>query len=231
MKVRSFTRFAGGMQDQSRMATRTWAGFSSRIAHVTHSATRSQHAGLHRVAARLATQTVALLMVMLIVLEVILYLIIQQRLIGSLEDTLKGRAQLPASLVCQISHLPCPGNGGPGATGRQGQNPGGGGFGNFGGPGGGQNPGGAGNPGGGINPDLTPSDASSVFINPGIANCPPAMEHWAASSWTESGTHGAGDSARTVLLGPEVQRSDLSGVYDSASSQRAGSGRTSDEHL
>jgi signal transduction histidine kinase len=109
-----------------------------------------------------------MLMVMLIVLEVILYLIIQQRLIGSLEDTLKGRATLPASLVCQISHLPCPGNGGPGFNGTPGQNPGGGGFGNFGGPGGGQNRGPAGNPGGDINPDLTPSDASSVFINPGL---------------------------------------------------------------
>jgi two-component system sensor histidine kinase CiaH len=150
------------------MATRTWAGLSSRLADATHSATRSQHAGLHRVAARLAAQTVAMLMVMLIVLEVILYLIIQQRLIGSLEDTLEGRATLPASLVCQISHLPCPGNGGPGPTGAPGQNPGGGGFGNFGGPGGGQNRGPVGNPGGDINPDLTPSDASSVFINPGL---------------------------------------------------------------
>jgi hypothetical protein len=155
------------------MATRAWAGFSSRIANATRSATSSQHAGLHRVAARLAAQTVGLLMVMLIVLEVVLYLIIQQRLIASLEDTIKTRANIPASLVCSVSHLQCPGTGGPG--GGPGQNPGGGGFGNNGGPGGGQfpGPGGGQNRGGGgvprdINPDLIPSDVTSVFINPAL---------------------------------------------------------------
>src|SRR5947209_6174064 len=148
------------MQDRNRMATRTWAGFSSRIANATRSATSSQHAGLHRVAARLAAQTVGSLMVMLIVLEVILYLIIQQRLIASLEDTIKTRADIPASLVCSVSHLQCPGNGGPGFTTGPGQNPGGGGFGNNGGQGGGQfppGPGGGGNPHD-VNPDLIPSD-------------------------------------------------------------------------
>ncbi len=157
------------------MATRTWAGISSRIAKATRSATNSQHAGLHRVAARLAAQTVGLLMVMLIVLEVILYLIIQQRLIASLEDTIKTRAKIPASLVCSVSHLSCPGNSGPG-FGGPGRNPGGGGsFGSNGGPGGGQFPGpnGGPNPGGGgnphdINPDLIPSDVTSVFINPAL---------------------------------------------------------------
>lgn len=152
------------------MATRTWAGFSSRIANATRSATGSQHAGLHRVAARLAAQTVGLLMIMLIVLEVILYLIIQQRLISSLEDTIKTRAKIPASLVCTVSHLQCPGNGGAGFNGGPGQNPGGGGFGNNRGPGGGQfppGPGGGGNPHD-VNPDLIPSDVTSVFVNPAL---------------------------------------------------------------
>lgn len=150
------------------MATRTWAGLSSRIANATRSATDSQHAGLQRVAARLAAQTVGLLMVMLIVLEVILYLIIQQRLIGSLEDTIKTRANIPASLVCSVSHLQCPGNGGSGFNRGPGQNPGGG-FGNNGGPGGGQfrGPGGGGIPRD-VNPDLIPSDVTSVFINPSL---------------------------------------------------------------
>jgi signal transduction histidine kinase len=105
-----------------------------------------------------------MLMVMLIVLEVVVYLIIQQRLIGSLEDTLKSRANLPSSMVCQISHLPCGQNSSPGSNGTPNQNPGGFGPGSNGGPTGGQNPGPGGGPGF-VNPDLTPSDASSVFIN------------------------------------------------------------------
>jgi signal transduction histidine kinase len=100
---------------------------------------------------------------MLIVLEVVVYLIIQQRLIGSLEDTLKTRANLPSGLVCEISHLPCGQNSSPGSNRTPGRNPGGFGPGGNGSPGGGRNPG-----SGGINPDLTPSDASSVFITPGL---------------------------------------------------------------
>ena len=188
MKVRPFTQFAGGMQDQSRMATRTWAGFSSRIAHVTHSATRSQHAGLHRVAARLATQTVALLMVMLIVLEVVVYLIIQQRLIGSLEDTLKGRAKCRPAWSARFHICHARGTADLDSTGTRARIPGGGGFGNFGGPGGGQppGPGGGGNPGGEINPELTPSDAYFGLHQPSDCKQFTTTARWAASSWTET---------------------------------------------
>ena len=145
------------------MAAISLAGITRHMA----GATDSQHAGLHRVATRLAAQTVAMLMVMLIVLEVVVYLIIQQRLIGSLEETLKSRANIPENLICTTSHLPCPFNSGPGSTGVPGGNPGGGTQGGNGGPGGGPRRG----PGGGPfdrNPDLVPSDATSVFISPNL---------------------------------------------------------------
>jgi two-component system, OmpR family, sensor histidine kinase CiaH len=97
------------------------------------------------------------------VLEVAVYFIIQQRLVSSLESTIKSRAKLPPSLVCQISHLPC-GPGGPSApNGGPGQGPGG--FGSGGdASSGGQNHGRGGHFGD-VNPDLIPSDATSVFIN------------------------------------------------------------------
>jgi two-component system, OmpR family, sensor histidine kinase CiaH len=141
------------------VAALSWAGLAGRVT----GAARSQHSGLHRVATRLAAQTVAMLMVMLIVLEVVVYLLIQQRLVGSLESTIKARAKLPSALVCQISHLPC-GPGGPsGPNGAPGRFPAGFGPGGNGGPGG-QNRGRGANLDD-INPDLTPSDATSVFIN------------------------------------------------------------------
>lgn len=108
---------------------------------------------LRRVAAALAAQTVALLMIMLIVLEIVVYLTVQQRLISSLEGTLKTRATLPQGSVCRISRLPC---------GPNGDKP----VGGFPGGPGGTEPGGGPGPGPGGNPDLTPSDASTVFVSP-----------------------------------------------------------------
>jgi len=59
------------------------------------------------VAARLAAQTVALLLVMLITLEVVVYIITRQTLLGSLETTLKARASQADPNVCHAFQLIC----------------------------------------------------------------------------------------------------------------------------
>jgi len=114
--------------------------------------------GLRRVTLRLAGQTVGLLLVMLLVLEVVVYLITQQALLGSLQDTLKSRAVQFDPTVCQRLRLPCAGftpsqsPRGP-STPRSGP-PGQGGFPpreSFG--------------SGAFRADLTPSDATSIYLD------------------------------------------------------------------
>jgi signal transduction histidine kinase len=115
--------------------------------------------GLWTVTWRLAAQTVVLLLVMLIALEVVVYVITRQSLVGSLETTLKARANQPDPTVCTQLALPCglgqprgPGSG-PGRTqgngGRGGVPPNSGGF--------------TGPP-----VDTTASDAASVYVDRGL---------------------------------------------------------------
>lgn len=121
--------------------------------------------GVRRVGARLATQTVALLLVMLLTLEVVVYVITEQTLLGALETTLKDRTNVSATFVCAVFHSSCPSPHdaqfgtnlpiGPHPGPQAGAPSPGGGHGDFGG-----------GPGGpGFNPDLNPSDASSVFVD------------------------------------------------------------------
>jgi signal transduction histidine kinase len=61
---------------------------------------------LRRLALRLAGQTVALVLVMILVLEVVVYTITGSTLRGSLQDTVKARAQAIDPSVCQRVQLP-----------------------------------------------------------------------------------------------------------------------------
>lgn len=117
---------------------------------------------LRRVAARLALQTVLLLLVMLVALEIIVYLVTQQTLLNSLRSTLQNRSQQADPTVCRYFHLNC-GGGGPGGTSGQGQSNGSGGHGS---------PDGTGRaPGGGFpgpsvfRPVSGPKDVSAVYFN------------------------------------------------------------------
>jgi signal transduction histidine kinase len=116
---------------------------------------RAREDNLRRVAIRLAAQTIGLLLVMLVTLEVIFYVLTQQSLIGSLETTLKDRANPPPGFVHDVFGISpyaagYPGfhQGLPGGLGRQGPNPRG--------------------PGPGPNPDLSPSEASVAFVTPNL---------------------------------------------------------------
>lgn len=131
------------------MVTATWRSLTARIA----GAPSRQTDGLKRVGTRLAVQTVALLLVMLIALEVVVYLITQQTLIGSLETTLKSRANTPDAFISNLYHVPGGQSARGGGQGRQGPQPGG--------PSGSDRPPFA-------NPDLNPSDASSAYISPNL---------------------------------------------------------------
>lgn len=133
------------------MATVTWPMIRNRILP----AAPAHEEGMRRVALRLATQTVVLLLVMLIALEVVVYAITQQAYLGSLQDTLINRASQSDPTVCGILHAAC-GPQGPGPNHRQGQpQPG---------PGGGAFPP-SGSSGQGANADLTASDASIVYVD------------------------------------------------------------------
>jgi signal transduction histidine kinase len=133
------------------MATIPWSRIRERL-----SATPGvREDGLRRVTLRLAAQTVGLLLVMVIVLELVVYLITQQTLVGSLQDTLKQRAAQTDPTVCTVLKLGCPGFGGPG-SGRGPGNPGTR-------PGQGNPPDFTGSPV--PNADVTASDASIVFVN------------------------------------------------------------------
>lgn len=109
---------------------------------------------LTRVALRLAGQTVTLLLVMLIVLEVAVFIITQQAFLGSLKATLNDRTRPPLDLTCSLYHLPCAS--GSAYDSDRDRHPGP----PFGSPFG---PGGRGGSSS-INPDLTPSDATSIFV-------------------------------------------------------------------
>lgn len=96
------------------MATLVWPRIRERILP----AARADEGGLRRVAARLALQTVVLLLVMLIALEVVVYAITQHTLRDSLVSTLKARAIPPPHLVEDVYG---PGDGyGPGGPGGPG---------------------------------------------------------------------------------------------------------------
>jgi signal transduction histidine kinase len=127
------------LEELGNMATSLW-----RRVLGTDTQRRFQEKGLRRVAFRLATQTVGLLLVMLIVLEIVVYVITRQTLVGSLETTLKARANQSDPHACELLRLPCERSG----TGR----------------GGGPPPGGGGG-GGSIVP---PSDATAAYVNRGL---------------------------------------------------------------
>src|ERR1700694_751650 len=93
------------------MATIPWSRIRERF-----SATPGiREDGLRRVTLRLAAQTVGLLLVMVIALELVVFLITQQTLVGSLQDTLRQRAAQTDPTVCTTLDLGCPGFGGPGS--------------------------------------------------------------------------------------------------------------------
>lgn len=136
------------------MAPTIW----SRVTQGIIGTSASRGDGLRRVTLRLAAQTVGLLLVMLLVLEVVVYLITQQALLGSLQDTLKNRSVQLDPTVCHALQLPCAGQtpSGPlgGSSGRPEGASGQGGFpprGSFG--------------SGPSRADLTPSDASSIYLD------------------------------------------------------------------
>ncbi len=137
------------------MAPSIW----SRVTQGIIGTSASRGDGLRRVTLRLAAQTVGLLLVMLLVLEVVVYLITQQALLGSLQDTLKGRAVQRDPTVCQQLQLACGGQL-PQGTSR----------GSSGGPREGAGQGGFRPPGsfgsGAFRADLTPSDATSIYLDP-----------------------------------------------------------------
>ncbi len=114
--------------------------------------------GLRQVTLRLAAQTVGLLLVMLLVLEVVVYLITQQALLGSLENTLKARTIQPDPTVCRELQLPCAGQTSSGTlrgpSNPRREAPGQGGF---------PPPGSFGS--GAFRADLTASDATSIYLN------------------------------------------------------------------
>jgi hypothetical protein len=85
------------------MATIVWP----RIAKGIGRKPRANEVGLRRVAFRLAAQTVILLLVMLIALEVVVYVITQQTLLSSLQDTLKTRASQQDPTACNVLRLNC----------------------------------------------------------------------------------------------------------------------------
>jgi len=85
------------------MATLAWRRVRTGFDRI--SAARDE--GLHRVALRLAAQTVILLLVMLLALEVIVYTITQHALLKSLESTLQARAHQPDPSLCRSFNLPC----------------------------------------------------------------------------------------------------------------------------
>ena len=133
------------------MATIVWP----RIAKGIGRKPRANEVGLRRVAFRLAAQTVILLLVMLIALEVVVYVITQQTLLSSLQDTLKTRASQQDPTACAVLRLNC----GPAAPlkpmARQPQpSPGGRGF---------PQPGSSGPVA--SNADVSPSEASAAYIN------------------------------------------------------------------
>lgn len=135
------------------MAPTIWSRVTQGI--IGRSASRGD--GLRRVTLRLAAQTVGLLLVMLLVLEVVVYLITQQALLGSLQDTLKSRAVQLDPTVCQKLHLPCAGQtpSEPSRGPRPQETPGQGGFrppGSF--------------RSGPSSADLPPSDATSIYLDP-----------------------------------------------------------------
>lgn len=111
---------------------------------------------------RLAAQSVALILVMLVALEVVVYVITQQTLLGSLEDTLKSRAIQFDPNACARLQLPCGPLGRSTGLGQRGRPDG-------------VQPN-AGQPGHPLNQppfdvrapaaDQTPSDASVVYIDP-----------------------------------------------------------------
>lgn len=112
-------------------------------------APKPHDAGLRRVGTRLAVQTAGLVLVMLVVLEVVVYLITQQALLGSLETTLKQRSNPPTDFVARLYNtdgdsIPPPPVGSSGGAFGPRNEP----------------------RDSGPNPDLNPSDASSVFVNP-----------------------------------------------------------------
>lgn len=138
------------------MATITWSGIRNRV----HGASRAHDENLRRVAVRLAGQTVVLLLVMLIILEVVVYVITQQTLRGSLETTLRDRANHPPGGICHIFTRACS-QPGSSATGQRNLPPG---PGNLFSP---QRRGfGQGGPPPAANQDDNPSDVSSVFVTP-----------------------------------------------------------------
>lgn len=98
------------------MAAILWGRIRNRI----RPAAPNHEQGLRRVAFRLAAQTVVLLLVMLLVLEVVVYLITQQTLLGSLQNTVQTRAAQPDPELCTAFHLHCETGGRPPGGGRQG---------------------------------------------------------------------------------------------------------------
>jgi len=129
----------------------------SRVTQGIIGTSASRGDGLRRVTLRLAAQTVGLLLVMLLVLEVVVYLITRQALLGSLQDTLKARAVQRDPTVCHALQLPCAGQtlSEPSRGPRPQVTPGQGGF---------RPPGSFGS--GAFRADLTPSDATSIYLDP-----------------------------------------------------------------
>lgn len=159
---------------------------------------RSHAAGdsLRGVAFRLAAQTVALLLVMVVVLEIAVYVITQQTLLGSLENTLRIRASQPDPGVCHTLALQCglpapPNNFHPSGRSHTGSEQ----------PHNGQLPGGTpgqGGPSGGYQytPSAGPSDASAVWVVPPLK----VIDHEGALG--------------TVVLDPQAARETLRAGID-----------------
>ncbi|HEX8918664.1 MAG TPA: hypothetical protein VF898_09180, partial [Chloroflexota bacterium] len=129
----------------------TWSRMKVRIARRSP----QRDGDVHRVAARLAAQTVGLVLVMLIVLEGVVYVITRQDLLGSLETALRIRAGQADPTACSIFHLSCSRAGNPGPNRGPGRGPG---------PRGQSPPSGSSGPGF-FSPTNGPSDASATYVD------------------------------------------------------------------